>query len=157
MGFRAVQHTIDNTQMKLLEDFGFKYDSSVVPSYIPLRKYIGYKGRAPKKIYHPNRKNYKISGDMNIFEIPVTGLLFGLPLNGTWIRNFGVNFFKSYSIINKPDFINFSFHSWDAISFNGAYARHSGDDFLKILFIFLSFIKKSYRILPGTEILNLLY
>ena len=154
-GFRAVQHTIDDTQMKLLEDFGFKYDSSVIPSYVPLKKYIGYKGKAPMKIYNPNYENYKTKGDMRIFEIPVTGILFGLPLNGTWIRVFGVNFFKSNLFLRKPDFINFSFHSWDLISYRGPNSNKSGEEFLRILFQILSFIKKDYNILPGNDIMRL--
>ena len=155
-GFRAVQNTIDNTQMKLIEDLGFEYDSSVIPSYVPLKKYIGYKGKAPKKAYHPNHKNYKIEGNMRILEIPVTGLLFGVPLNGTWIRAFGVSFFKNYLFLNKPSFINFSFHSWDGINYQGPFANRSGEEFLRILFQILNFIKLYYDILPGSDIVRLI-
>ncbi|MBD3282253.1 MAG: polysaccharide deacetylase family protein, partial [Candidatus Portnoybacteria bacterium] len=69
-GYRAPRNIIDNEQMNLLQEKGFLYDSSVFPRYPWPKKYAGYKGRAPKKPYHPSKKDYKKQGGMKILEIP---------------------------------------------------------------------------------------
>jgi len=124
-GFRAVQHIIDNTQLKLLEEFGFEYDSSVIPRYVPIKKYVGYVGKAPTEPYHPDYHRLQEKGNMKILEIPVTPLVFGIPLYGTWIRMFGPRFYKFLLIMKKPKFINLAMHPWDCISYNGRYSRNT--------------------------------
>jgi len=105
LGFRAPSHVIDEYTLIILEKYGFKYDSSVVPHYPPLKKYRGYTKRAPLK-------PYKI-GDL--IEIPVAGQLCGVPLAGAWIRKLPVSLYKAMFIAHKPDFITLSMHSWDAL------------------------------------------
>lgn len=154
-GFRAVQHTIDNIQLKLLEEFEFEYDSSVVPRYIPIRKYVGYKGRAPTKPYCPSYEDYKRKGDMKVLEIPVTPLIFGISLYGTWIRVFGPNFYKFLLLLKKPGFISLAMHSWDAIEYEGAFSKNSGEQFLEYLRDVLKYIQNNYTIHQGDKIARL--
>ena len=154
-GFRAVQHTIDNSQLKLLEEFGFEYDSSVVPRYIPIKKYVGYKGKAPTEPYYPSYEDYKKKGDMKILEIPVTPLIFGISLYGTWIRVFGPNFYKFLLLLKKPRFINLAMHPWDAMEYEGAFSKNSGKRFLEYLRDVLKCIQNYYTIHHGSEIVRL--
>jgi peptidoglycan/xylan/chitin deacetylase (PgdA/CDA1 family) len=154
-GFRAVQHTINNTQLELLEEFGFEYDSSIVPRYIPIRKYVGYKGKAPTAPYHPSYKDYKKKGNMKILEIPVTPLIFGISLYGTWIRVFGPNFYKFLLFSKKPKFINLAMHPWDAIEYEGTYSRNSGEKFQEYLRNILKCVQNYYTTLNGYEIARL--
>lgn len=154
-GFRAVQHTIDNTQLKLLEKFGFEYDSSVVPRYLPIKKYVGYKGRAQTEPYYPDYANYKEKGNMEILEIPVTPLIFGIPLYGTWIRVFCPNFYKFLLVLKKPEFINLAMHPWDALEHKGAFSKNSGEKFLGYLDAIFETLSKNYKFKSGEEILRI--
>ena len=143
-GFRAVQNVIDNEQFPLLEKYGFLYDSSVVPNYPFLKKYIGYKGRAPLAPYHPAVGNHLEKGEMKILEIPLTPHLWGIPLVGTWLRKLGVGFYKILFFFYQPKFISFSMHSWDPIL---------SDNYLKQLAEMLAFLKKkNYHFLNSYEI-----
>jgi len=132
-GFRAVKHAVDNTQLKLLEEIGFIYDSSVVPRYVPIRKYVGFKGRAPTEPFYPSYINYRENGDMKILEIPTTPLISGIPLYGTWIRVFGSRFYRILLALKKPKFISLAMHSWDVVKYEGSFSRNSGGKFLQIL------------------------
>jgi peptidoglycan/xylan/chitin deacetylase (PgdA/CDA1 family) len=106
-GFRAPSHLIDEEGIRLLEESGFLYDSSVVPHYPPFKKYRGYKGRAPLLPYYPKGRK--------ILEIPVSGQLFGIPLAGAWITKLPFWFYKILFFIHCPEFITLSIHSWDKL------------------------------------------
>ena len=151
-GFRAVQHTIDNIQLKLLEEFGFEYDSSVVPRYVPIRKYVGYKGKAPTEPYYPDYANYKEKGNMEILEIPVTPLIFGISLSGTWIRVFGPNFYKFLLVLKKPRFVSLAMHPWDALKYEGAFSKNSGENFLEYLDDILTILEKNQYLFVRGEL-----
>jgi len=132
-GFRAVQHTIDDAQLRLLETHGFIYDASVVPRYIPFRKYVGYKGKAPTKPYHPSYDGYRQKGEMKILEIPNTPLAFGVSLYGTWLRVLGPRLYRVLLLVKKPRFVSLAVHSWDGVEHEGAFSRNSGERFYPIL------------------------
>ena len=152
-GFRAVEHTIDNAQLELLERFGFTYDSSVVPRYVPFRKYVGYKGKAPTEPYHPSYGNCREKGDMEILEIPDTPLVFGIPLCGTWLRAFGSRFYRVLLAPKKPRFISLAIHSWDCVKYRGRFPRHSGEKFLTILEELLTNLEShGYDFMSGQEL-----
>lgn len=153
-GFRAVQHSIDNYQLKLIEEFGFEYDSSVIPRYIPVRKDVGYKGKAPAQPYYPDCKDYREQGSMGILEIPASPLLLGIPLQGTWIRVLGLLPYRLLLRLKKPPFISLSMHSWDAIEYSGAWSRNSGPEFLKLLSDLLQSLTESYEFVSGDDILK---
>lgn len=154
-GFRAVKHTIDNTQLRLLERFDFVYDASVVPRYVPFRKYVGYKGKAPTEPYHPSYDNCRKRGDMKILEIPTTPLIFGISLYGTWLRVLGPRFYRVLLTLKKPKFISLALHPWDAIEYKGSFSRNSGDRFLEYLEKLLNNLSSHrYIFITGEELLN---
>ena|SRR3989338_1689264 len=129
-GFRAPSHIIDEKGIKLLEEKGFLYDSSVVPHYPPFKKYRGYKGPKPLLPHYVN--------GLKILEIPVSGQMFGIPLAGAWIRKLPGWFYKILFFIYCPQFITLSFHSWE-----------KSEKFEEIIKLLKS---KNYQFLNGAEI-----
>lgn len=142
-GFRAPSHIIDEQGLKLLQDKRFLYDSSVVPHYPLFKKYRGYRGKAPLEPYFPDTKNYQKKGEMSILEIPVAGLLFGIPLAGTWISKSPLFVYQVLLGIFNPEFLTFNLHSWDSL--NPVLLRKV-DMILKIL------KDKNYQFLTGEQI-----
>ncbi len=132
-GFRAVKFAIDNTQLKLPEELGFRYDSSVIPRYVPVRKHVGFKGKAPTEPYYPSYDNYREKGEMKILEIPNTPLIFGIPLFGAWFRVFGPKFYRALLALKEPEFITLGMHSWDIVEYKGPFSKNSGVKALQIL------------------------
>lgn len=119
LGFRAPSHVVDTFTMGVLARYGFRYDSSIVPHYPYLKKYRGYSGRAPVVPYTPKTSNIRQyeakRGKGGIVELPVTGQLMGIPLAGAWIRKLPIWFYKTLFLLNKPDYVTLSMHSWDAL------------------------------------------
>jgi len=153
-GFRAPRNIIDNEQIKILERYGFIYDSSVLPRYPLLAgHYAGYRGRAPIKPYWPNKENYRKRGEVKILEIPESPAFLSVPLVGTWLRKLGVKFFKFLFLFKKPNFFSLSMHSWDAVELSGMGFKNSGKMFLKELDEIMAFLKKiGYEFKSGKEI-----
>ena len=115
-GFRAPSHVIDEDGLKLLEENKFLYDSSVVPNYPFFKTYRGFKGRAVSEPYQPSNLDYRKAGGMNILEIPVSGLMLGVPVAGTWIRKLPFFVYQYLLLPNTPKFLAVSLHSWDSLS-----------------------------------------
>ena len=136
-GFRAPSHIIDKQGLKLLQEKGFLYDSSVVPHYPPFKKYRGYKGKAPLDPYFPK--------EMKILEIPIRGQIFGIPLAGAWINKLPCFFYKALFLVYNPNFVTLSMHSWDIL--NAGFVKKL-ENILKIL------KKKNYQFLNGKQILK---
>lgn len=130
LGFRAPRHVIDANQLALLAQKGYAYDSSVIPAYLPFKRYIGYKGRAPRSPYRPSAENCLRKGDLDIIELPLTPLLGGLPFSGVWLRYLSPILFRNLLFFGKPDFLSLMMHSWDAMAFEGPRSRNSGKVFL---------------------------
>lgn len=130
LGFRAPSHIIDEAGLKLLQEAGFLYDSSIVPHYPPFKKYRGYKGRSPLLPYYPQ--------NLKILEIPVRGQIFGIPLAGAWMCQLPFWFFRLLFFIHCPSFITISIHSWD--------------NFKNLDKIFNLIKKKNYQFLNGEQI-----
>ena len=153
-GFRAPRNVIDNQQLEILERYGFIYDSSVLPRYpLGLKRYAGYRGRAPIKPYFPDKENYRKTGENTLIEIPEAPGFMAVPLVGTWLRKFGVKFFKFLFLFKNPDFISLSMHSWDGVEFEGKGSQNSGKRFLKQLDELMKFLKNiGYEFKPGIEI-----
>jgi len=139
-GFRAVQNTIDEAGLKLLEN-KFKYDSSIISCYPPLKKYIGYSGKSPSNPYKPDKQN--------ILEIPLNSLFLGVPLQGKWLRELGVNFYKFWLKIKQPELISLSFHSWDLNNDQ----KNGGETFVSYLRKIILLLKaQGYEFKNGQEI-----
>lgn len=71
LGFRSPGGLLPKDLVKHLTDFGFIYDSSVLPGIIPGRK---FKINTPRRIYHPSKKNIYMedSTQNDFFEIPLS-------------------------------------------------------------------------------------
>ena len=137
LGFRAPSHLIDEEGLKLLEEKGFLYDSSILPHYPPFKKYRGYQGRKPLLPYCP--------AGLKILEIPVRGQLFGIPLAGAWILGLPSWLYKLLFLFYCPSFITLNMHSWDNL--NPSFLKKL-ENILKIL------KKKNYLFLNGERILK---
>lgn len=135
LGFRAPSHIIDAAGLKLLEEEGFLYDSSILPHYPPFKKYRGYQGKKPRDIHF-------IGG---LLESPVAGHMFGIPLAGAWIRGLPVWFYRILFLVYCPSFITLNMHSWDVLD----------PCFLKKLEKIIKTLKKSnYSFYNGEQILQ---
>ncbi len=142
-GFRVPSHIIDESGLKLLENKGFLYDSSIVPHYPPFKRYRGYQGKAPLVPYYPDEQNCRQKGKMRILEIPAAGGLFGLPLVGVWIIKLPFFIFKISLGIYQPPFITLSMHPWDNLKTR----------FLRNLERMVKLLKsKNYQFANGREI-----
>ncbi|HJN62518.1 MAG TPA: polysaccharide deacetylase family protein [Candidatus Parcubacteria bacterium] len=153
-GFRAPSHIIDEDGLRLLEEKGFLYDSSIVPHYPPFKDYRGYKKKGPLVPYYPNIKDIRKKGEMKILEIPVAGQIFGIPIAGVWLAKIPFFVLKSLFKIKKPNFITINMHSWDILDtpFRKSYAAN----FFKNLDQILNLLKKqNYKFLSGEEIYEL--
>jgi peptidoglycan/xylan/chitin deacetylase (PgdA/CDA1 family) len=92
-GFRAPLFKINEDIINSLEDMGYIYDSSVVPS-LKIPKWFGYIN-APIYPYHPDRyKLTQLSSHRNFYEVPLAVFPWiRLPAGGGWfLRNFGVRY-----------------------------------------------------------------
>jgi len=99
VGFRAPSFSLNNNTkwaLNVLENEGFRYDSSIFPSWTPL--YGIY--RAPMKPYHPSLHDVSKEGNENykIIEFPLLSYNFlGLKLpvaGGFWLRLWNIGLIK---------------------------------------------------------------
>lgn len=93
--FRAPNLWISETTLRVLEEEGYHYDSSV-----PARRfdmglgrvhYVKYFG-APRDPYRPSRHNLNLPGDSSIVEVPPSSCLF--PINLATLRTVGLGRFQ---------------------------------------------------------------
>lgn len=116
VGFRAPYFRPHRRLAAVLEDFGYRYDSSV-----PSKRFDLFVGRtnnphnllAPMKPYHPSTENIFRKGNSKILEIPLPGFI--LPLLGVTMRNVGLKFFIQFTnfVNTLSDFIVFDIHCWE--------------------------------------------
>lgn len=119
LGFRAPSLSLDNKTkwvLKVLERFGYKYDSSVMPVRTPL---YGVKG-APLRPYRPSYENVaKEDKNAKLLEFPL--LVYQLAsvkipaAGGFYLRLFPVDFIKrAIKKANKQGFpAVIFFHPWE--------------------------------------------
>ena len=106
-GFRAPRFQIKN--ISELSKFGFEYDSSIHPTYIPGRYINIFKKRKPHKIG-------------NITEIPLSTLpFFRLPIFWLVFKNLPLLYSKLFSRINflSSDYTMLIFHPWEFTDLSG--------------------------------------
>ncbi|MDO8528346.1 MAG: polysaccharide deacetylase family protein [Nanoarchaeota archaeon] len=100
-GFRAPRFEIKD--ISSLSDFGFSYDSSVNPTFIPGRYINLFKKRKPNRIG-------------NITEFPLSALpIIRLPLEWLTFKNFPFLYSKIFTKINSlsSDYTMLIFHPWE--------------------------------------------
>jgi len=116
VGFRAPCLRANETTLEVLGEYGYVYDSSVVPTFVP--GYYSYLF-APLKPYHPSPLFIAKEGSCKLLEIPVSvNPLAPLPLSAAWMRNLGSAWvklgLKMSFILSRP--VVFYVHPRDVIS-----------------------------------------
>lgn len=104
IGYRAPQGNIEPDELPILEDLGFRFDSSVIPSYRPgTYNNLG----APLEPYHPTR-----TGDF--VEIPM-GAFRGIrvPCSHSYFKLFGRPLSRYLSIAPLPNVLVYVVHLHD--------------------------------------------
>ena len=136
IGFRAPGWNIDKVSMEILHNYGFKYDSSIFPSYLnPLINFVNILsnngkiakslgenpklGFASKKPYYPNlEKIWKKGKQRKLLEIPPTVVpILNLPWLGTTLYKLGkptYNFSKVF-VDKFRDIILYQLHAIETI------------------------------------------
>jgi len=86
-GFRAPCLRSNETTLEILEEFGYVYDSSIVPTFVP--RYYGCL-TSPLRPYHPSSSLITKEGSSELLEIPISvNPIVRIPLGAAWMRNLG--------------------------------------------------------------------
>lgn len=114
LSFRAGRFGISKHSLQILQDLGYKVDSSVTPDTQWRNQVSGnvvnFFG-APYQPYYPSKEDFRKDGEMDILQVPVTLInkkLFRLPL---WLKR-GIKLNKSYQQILFNYSTNFSKPIW---------------------------------------------
>ncbi len=70
-GYRAPGHLVDSSTIEALDDLGFLYDSSVVPSVVGWYLY-GHSFYSSDRPYHPDHENVFREGVSSVAEVPLS-------------------------------------------------------------------------------------
>lgn len=103
-GFRAPQCSFDETTTRILKQMGYKYDSSLHPTFIPCRYNNLLK---PRKWFYVSE---------NFLEIPISVIpILRLPMSWIWFRNLGLRYVKFFTdlVLNTDGYMVFYVHSWE--------------------------------------------
>ncbi len=125
-GFRMP--LLKKTDIKLIKDAGYLYDSSINPTYIPSRYNNMF---TPRKLYNDSNND--------LFVLPFSvSPLFRIPLFWLSFKNFNflLYIFLCKQTIKKDNYLHLYFHPWefaDLSSFNipKYIKRYSGANFIK--------------------------
>lgn len=108
-GFRTPTYNIDGTVLGLLQEHGYAYDSSILPTFISpalkLASAISYRKSidhgmvrhvlAPLEPYHPDKKRVWRRGSMDIVEVPISTMpLLRLPFHCSLVFQTGLPLFR---------------------------------------------------------------
>lgn len=108
IGFRAPFYQIDIETLNILSDLNYRYDSSLLPTFLPgitSPRYL----LASSQPYHPNKNDELKRGDLRVLEIPTSTCL-KLPLTGLLLKNFNIlKYIKRF--LKEPVVI--TIHSYD--------------------------------------------
>lgn len=135
-GFRTPSNDVDSEVLKILEDRGYLYDSSLMPTFygplikrlkfgsleIPRRDhYLGrfQYGLSPLTPYHPSSERIWRKGTMKIIEVPITTMpVLRFPFHASFTFaayhfGFGCSLFNmGYALLSlTPLPLNFVFHT----------------------------------------------
>lgn len=148
-GFRAPCLRANETTLEILDECGYIYDSSVIPTFIP-----GYYGSlmAPLKPYHPSTVSMEKKGSYKLLEIPVSvNPAIPFPLSAAWMRHFGSSWVKfgvkMNFVLGNP--VVFYVHPRDVVSLPKVknvpwhLYRNVGDSTIRMLDDIISYAKGS--------------
>jgi Polysaccharide deacetylase len=135
VGFRAPLFSVNQQVLSLLEELGYKYDASIIPSavfpclmktahsvlnlrWVDLNSGNISFGKAPRSIYAPDNQDITHCGTMNIKEVPVSvsGFL-RFPMHSTYIFALGRFLFDNglnFCLKHKLN-MHYLFHGIDLI------------------------------------------
>ncbi len=136
IGFRAPMGKVNEEVLKEVSRL-FKYDSSILPIYIPGRY---------NNLKYPV-KPFKLDG---LWEIPISCTWFRIPIGWYWFRNFGYSWTKFFSrFCSSP--VVFNIHPWDVVEIPERYNvrwdhRRNWDKTIAWLKKLIDFFKKDYKI-----------
>ncbi len=138
VGFRAPMFSINEQVISLLENFGYKYDASIIPSAIfpwlmntahsllklkPVNMRSGdiRFAKAPKVVYNPDKLDVCQKGNMHLKQVPVgISNLFGFPMHSTYAFTMGKFLFDSgfdFCLKNNTT-LHYLFHGIDLLDLN---------------------------------------
>lgn len=118
IGFRNHLFRMNDKTLGMLIKLGYRYDSSIVPSSRILNK--NYFPTAPKIPYHPSLSNISKKGGLPIVEIPISVLpIVKLPLGLSYMKFFGLDFFKLFLSFVNQRIITLYLHPYDILSWSG--------------------------------------
>lgn len=165
IGYRSPNSSIPKSLVGDLEEFGFKYDSSLTPT----RRFMGKFGKftnAPQRPYHPSYEDIGAEGKAKLLEIPWSVFPFfkfpaGSGIMHRIMGNLYNNVATNYSI--KQGTTAYYFHPYelkdskyiDKKRFNKKvkiFLRNCGDTYFKNLEKFLK--KNKNLLINGREMLN---
>jgi hypothetical protein len=166
VGFRAPYFRPHRRLGTILEDFGYRYDSSVASKRFDL--FVGrtnnpYTFLAPMKPYHPSTENIFRKGKLEILEIPLPGVI--LPLLGATMRNTGLKFFTRFTnFVNLfSEFIMFDIHVWEFLEEHDVsirrqsvffHRRRKGEETALMFDEFLCYLKQKGTFIQLSGFLN---
>jgi len=147
--FRAPFLKVSGTMLRVLEETGYRIDSSV-----PARRFDAGFGMvsglghflAPPRPYHPNPQRLDRRGASPILEVPPSSFIF--PLNLTAMRVLGpsLTLWAARRVYNRGEVLSFYCHPWEFVSpdhqqlpdqFPNRHRRSIGEHNLELLRRFL--------------------
>jgi hypothetical protein len=157
-GFRAPCLRANGVTAHVLQNLGYVYDSSVIPSSVP-----GYYGHltASSKPYRPSLSSLEREGKSRIIELPVSvNPILRIPLSAAWMRNLGVNWVK---IGVKTNFclgipVMFYIHPRDVSSLPSVKGlpwhlyRNTGQKAIEMLNKIAGYVKRHGEAITGIEL-----
>lgn len=112
VGFRAPVNNVNETTISVLEELGYAYDSSVVPSFRVLKKC--YFPTAPTVPYRPSVTCISERGNSSVLEIPISVLpSIRLPLVFSYMLLFGLELFKFFLSSVDQKVLTLVVHTYD--------------------------------------------
>ncbi|MEW5896140.1 MAG: polysaccharide deacetylase family protein [Nanoarchaeota archaeon] len=132
LGFKAPGFDLDGEILKILEERGYLYDSSIIPTpFYPLilrinRLFSGGEKRtygpghswvfAPHRPYHPSPDKIVKEGEMQLREVPCSVMPWlRVPFHPTFAAKFGRSYFNFAYQMNSQfsPYLNYAFHAAD--------------------------------------------
>lgn len=118
--FRAPNFSVNTTTIRVLEELGYRIDSSVLPGRVVrkarLRKILDFR-RAPRNPYYPDPSDLLKGGSSSILEVPVTEnpLNPGAPIGLGYLNSYGLD--KTLRALESAEgnLLVFLMHPWEFV------------------------------------------
>ncbi len=117
-GFRAPNFSANGDTVRVLDDLGYRYDSSVLPGRVVkrLRTRLDFLV-APRDPYHPAKDDPALPGDADLWELPVTENPFapGGPIGLGFVNAYGVD--RAIEAVDRAAAypVVFLIHPWELV------------------------------------------